>query len=315
MAEIVQLLRPDVLLLNEFDHDPAAAALTLFRRRYLASPQFGREPLDYPYALAVESNTGLLSPVDLDGDGMCSLPNDALGYGLFPGQYAFAVLSVYPLLSDRLRSLRRFLWRDMPNSRLPHAHYPPAALPALRLSSKNHIDLPLALPDGPLHLLACHPTPPTFGVAGVNAARNHDELRLFADYLGPDGGYIRDDQGHAGGLPADARFVLLGDLNADPQHGESLPGAVDQLLRHPRVHPAAAAGTLVPRSAGGAALGRPTASAGFGSGLRVDYVLPARRLAVLGGGVFWPPPDTLLHRLVAADLSSDHRLVWLDLEL
>jgi hypothetical protein len=46
--------------------------------------------------------------------------------------------------------------------------------------------------------------------------------------------------------------------------------------------------------------------------LRLDYLLPARGLRVLGCGVFWPAPTE-----DGADLAdvSDHRLVWLDLAL
>jgi hypothetical protein len=61
----------------------------------------------------------------------------------------------------------------------------------------------------------------------------------------------------------------------------------------------------------------------FGAGnLRADHVLPSRRLRVRRGGVFWPTEDDPLFRLVGDDdpdvgvpLSSDHRLVWLDLNV
>jgi hypothetical protein len=47
-------------------------------------------------------------------------------------------------------------------------------------------------------------------------------------------------------------------------------------------------------------------------------VLPDRRLAVVGAGVFWPA-DGEPHRRLVGDgsriVSSDHRLVWVDLTL
>jgi hypothetical protein len=46
-------------------------------------------------------------------------------------------------------------------------------------------------------------------------------------------------------------------------------------------------------------------------------VLPARRLKVLGAGIFWPVPSDPLSRLTGEFPfpSSDHRAVWLDLRL
>jgi hypothetical protein len=47
----------------------------------------------------------------------------------------------------------------------------------------------------------------------------------------------------------------------------------------------------------------------------VDYVLPARALQVAAAGVFWPAPGDPLRRLIGeagARVSSDHRLVWVD---
>ena len=49
--------------------------------------------------------------------------------------------------------------------------------------------------------------------------------------------------------------------------------------------------------------------------LRVDYALPTRDIEVIDGGVFWPSTDDPLHKRLGAgkSLSSDHRLVWLDI--
>jgi hypothetical protein len=54
-----------------------------------------------------------------------------------------------------------------------------------------------------------------------NAARNHDELRLWQEYLSKgDKPWLCDDKGQCGGLAQDARFVILGDLNNDPVDGD-----------------------------------------------------------------------------------------------
>ena len=46
--------------------------------------------------------------------------------------------------------------------------------------------------------------------------------------------------------------------------------------------------------------------------LRVDYVLPSASMILKDSGVFWPTTDDPDAPLAAA---SDHRLVWVDLEL
>lgn len=306
VAEVIQHLRPDVLLLCEFDYDPEGRALALFQDNYLRIGRHGAAPLRYPHALALPSNTGLPSGLDLNRDGVAGGPDDALGFGAFPGQYAFALLSRYPLDLAGLRSFRTLLWRDLPGARLPEDWYPPPALERLPLSSKNHIDLPVRLPKGTVHVLAAHPVPPAFdGPERRNARRNFDEIRLLAEYLSPHPGpWLRDDAGRSGGLAAGERFVIMGDLNADPARGGSLEGAMGQLLDHPRLHRDAADGPLTPTGSAG----RDTAD----WGLRVDYVLPSRDLAVSAAGVFWPPPGDELVRLLGG---SDHRPVWVDVAI
>jgi endonuclease/exonuclease/phosphatase family metal-dependent hydrolase len=137
--------------------------------------------------------------------------------------------------------------------------------------------------------------------------------------------YQYDDAGRAGGLQPGERFVVLGDLNADPQDGMSWPGAASQLLRHPLIQdllPASAGAVESARLQGGANvhhLGDPrldTADFGRSTGnLRVDYMLPSRDLEVAAAGVFWPrdgePGAELTGRFPFP--TSDHRLVWVDL--
>ena len=170
-AAILQRVRPDILLLNEFDHEGEGVderALTLFLQRYLGLSQQGDAPLDYPHHLQIPTNTGLLCGADLDGDGVIALPGDGLGFGAFPGQYGMALLSRFPLFPDQAISLRRFLWRDMPGALLPmgpdgvSSYYSPEALAQLPLSSKNHLLLPVQIGERTLQLLLSHPVPPVF---------------------------------------------------------------------------------------------------------------------------------------------------------
>jgi hypothetical protein len=333
-AEIIQRARPDVLLVNEFDYVAGGQAARLFQDHYLAVSQNGAEPIRYACSFVAPVNTGLPSGFDLNHDGLIGGPDDALGFGLFPGQYGMVVFSHYPIVSAAVRTFQRFLWQHMPGARLPAdpatgaAWHSPAALAVLRLSSKSHWDLPMQIGDRVVHLLASHPTPPVFdGPERRNAARNFDEIRFWADYLLPAAsGYIYDDNGQRGGLPPGALFVIAGDQNSDPLDGDSVPGAIQQLLEHPRVNAA-----LTPRSAGaveaaarlgGANLahrGDPASDTAefdpLGPGnLRTDYVLPSLGLAPQGGGVFWPASGDPLFHLVGSFPfpSSDHRLVWID---
>lgn len=329
IAEIIQRVRPDILLLNEFDYDAGQRAIDAFHDKYVTVSQNGQRPIHYPYRFSDEVNTGVDSGSDLNGDGRRGGPNDAFGYGLFPGQYGMAVFSRFPLLGQRARSFRKFPWHAMPGAKIPRdpsggkPFYPPEIWKQLRLSSKSHWDLPFAIGGRQLHLLAAHPTPPVFdGAEDRNGCRNHDEIRIWADYVEPQrSGYLVDDRGTAGGLAPDALFVIAGDLNADPVDGESVTGAIAQLLNHPRIN-----GRVEPRSAGGAEAGKrgaanlrqqgaaalDTADFGRAGNLRVDYVLPARSLNVVASGVYWPPKDSPESHL--ADV-SDHHLVWIDLRL
>ncbi|GAA3551463.1 endonuclease/exonuclease/phosphatase family protein [Zobellella aerophila] len=335
LVEILQRVRPDIVLLSEFDHDGDGrddGHLRLFCDGFLARGGEDVPGLDYPYRWLVPTNTGKLAPVSLTGQALPRLPQDGLGFGHFHGQYGLAVLSRWPLLLDDLRSFQHFLWQDMPGARLPVGPEGPwftgEALRFLPLSSKNHVDLPVRLPNGrKLHLLACHPAPPIDeGPERRNSCRNHDELRLFQDYIHPDrGAYLVDDRGLAGGLAADADFVLLGDLNADPNDGDGFRAAIGNLLASPALNYQVARGSRIPASLGGYGLKGVTGRQGspaywtHSQGLRLDYVLPSRRLRALASGVYWYPPAHPLGYLFwdkwgwpDRRASSDHRLVWVD---
>lgn len=338
IAAVIQQARPDVLLINEFDHDPVAA--DLFREHYLSVSQGDAPGIDYPYAFSAPVNTGVASGVDLDGNGKAvTVPGapgyaeDALGFGQFPGQYGMLVLSRYPLETDNIRTFGDFLWKDMPDARLPDNsdtpatgdYYSDAALDVLPLSSKSHWDIPVNVDGEIVHLLASHPTPPSFdGPENRNGLRNADEIRLWADYVDPDkSDYLVDDQGRSGGLGANERFVIAGDQNVDPMDGDSLAGAAQQLLGHPLIAagltPASEGGAIAALEQGGANAiqrGDPRFdTADFNDeapgNLHVDYVLPSSHgLTRLDGGVFWPLKGETGHEQAEA---SDHRLVWTDL--
>jgi hypothetical protein len=331
-AAVLQRVRPDIVLLNEFDFDAQHVAADLFQRRYLERGQFGERPLRYAYRYLAPVNTGVPSAMDLDRDGRNDGPGDAWGYGAHPGQYGMLLLSRYPLRETEARTFQQFRWHDMPDAKRPTdpAHedtwyYDDAAWRQLRLSSKSHWDVPIDTPMGTLHVLAHHPTPPVFdGPEDRNGTRNFDEIRLWADYISSDAtrhAYLYDDHGMRGGLAPDASFVILGDHNADPFDGESFPGTIAQLLQHPRVLatpvPASAGAVEAARRDGGAnAAQRGDArydTGNFGprvGNLRIDYVLPSRTFRIVDSGVFWPAAGDPAAQWLE---TTDHHLVWVDL--
>lgn len=335
VAEIILHVRPDVLVINELDADPAGRSLDLFRA-LLARGVAGLPGLDYGHAFQGAQNVGVFSERDLDGDGEAAGPDDAWGYGRFPGQYAMAVLSRLPLEQTSVRSFTDLRWAAMPGARRPQLpdgtpFHPDEVWAELRLSSKSHWIVPIALPaGGRLDLVVAHPTPPVFdGPEDRNGRRNADEIRLIRDLI--DGAsWPIDDAGVAGGLDRGARFVIAGDLNADPHGGDGIRAEIGALLSHPGVRdpapvsPGAAEAARQSRpepDAVGADPARHTADWPDGPGrpgnLRVDYVLASADLEVTGAGVFWPAASDPLARLVGQRgrslASSDHRLVWIDI--
>lgn len=336
IASVLQRVRPDLVLLNEFDYDEDGRAADLFQRHYLEVAQpGGGDPLRYPYRYFAPVNTGVLSGLDLDrngtagGDGR-NRGNDAWGYGLHPGQYGMLVFSKYPIDAPQVRTFQHLKWSAMPDARQPRdpsngqPWYPAAVWSQLRLSSKSHWDVPVRTPSGVVHFLVSHPTPPVFdGPEDRNGARNADEIRLWQEYLSPgDKLWLCDDRGQCGGLPADARFVIAGDLNNDPVDGDGRHDAIVGLLEHPRVLRHA-----TPRSEGAVEVSAKYAQAGvvhrgspahatgdFGpkaGTMRLDYVLPSVGFALKGSGVFWPASGS--PEAAIAD-GSDHHLVWVDLD-
>jgi hypothetical protein len=264
-----------------------------------------------------------------------------------------------------VRSFQTFKWKDMPGNLLTNDptvgannlanYYSPAKIDALRLSSKNHVDVTVRINGQDVHFLTAHPTPPTFdGAEDRNGKRNHDEIRFWADYIaGAD--YIHDDQGGTGGLAANAKFVIAGDYNADLNDGDSFKGlvngtqynAIGQLLNNPLINT-----SVIPQSAGGTQAATDphnngSANAGHvgdpkfdtadfsdsaPGNLRVDYVLPSANLDIEGAGVFWPTDGNQSDTnntgetfdlvgtynnvgLYAGLPSSDHKAVWVDVSV
>ena len=341
IAEILRAVSPDVFLLNEIDYDERSAEV--FLNRYLLNQerQDSQEPTEQPpwkYFFAGPVNTGVDSGLDLDGNGKLHEPNDAWGFGTYPGQYGMAVFSRHEIQKEAIRTFQNFRWSQMPGALRPmrsnpgstalESYYPDAVWDQLRLSSKSHWDVPILIGGKTLHLIASHPTPPVFdGPEDRNGCRNHDEIRILMDYVAGDssGAYVVDDNGRTGPLATDASFVIAGDLNSDPIDGDGRAEAIRKLLEHPRL-----AKSPAPKSLGGVEASENSKGANLKhqadpatdtgdfndrnpGNLRIDFVLPSANLKVLASGVYWPSKSQSAeaNALVGA---SDHRLVWVDLQ-
>jgi 3-phytase len=345
VAEVIQRVRPDVLLINEFDPlqngdvGVSAGPENLFLDNFLEVSQNGASPIEYPYAFIAASNTGVPTGLDLDNSGSVGGGNDAFGFGAFPGQFGMVVYSKYPIDYENVRTFRLFKWKDMPGNLIPTPFYSPDEVAILRLSSKSHWDIPIEIGAKTVHFLVSHPTPPVFdGVEDRNGRRNFDEIRFWADYITPGrSDYIYDDKGVQGGLKPGELFVIAGDQNSDPLDGDSIPGSIQQLTENPLVN-----GKLTPSSAGaveaaalqGGANATQRSDPQFDTAdfadtapgnLHADYVLPRKNMQLIDAGVFWPLRADPLFRLtgvfdttfsiwnlVGGFPTSDHRSVWID---
>ncbi|MEM8836286.1 MAG: endonuclease/exonuclease/phosphatase family protein [Planctomycetota bacterium] len=339
-AAIIQHLRPDVLLLNEvaYESDAEAGANVAhnFVEHYLGTPMGGDlEAIQYQVFVA-PSNTGMPSGFDLDNDGKVGKPGqgrdyagDCLGWGTFPGQYAMALLVRPGIEIDRanVRTFREFLWKDLPGASLPtdpatgRSWYSDEELAVLPLSSKSHWDVPLVMPNGQrVHMLCSHPTPPVFdGAEDRNGKRNHDEIKFWNLYV--NGAFSpTDDEGVAEPFDAKALFVIAGDLNADPERGDSFNNPARRfLLDEPRI-----ASDPAPTSVQRVERGTPTTTSSFG--LRTDYVLPKAdpRWEIASNGVWRGPADSragdgALPKVIemlgdrGVEFPSDHFPVWVEM--
>ncbi|MDO6446810.1 endonuclease/exonuclease/phosphatase family protein [Colwellia sp. 1_MG-2023] len=322
IAEIIQRVNPDIILLNEFDYSPDGKELQLFLNQYLNVSQQEQNKIHFPYYYQSSVNTGVKTPFDLNGDNKIEQPADTYGFGHFPGHFGMVLLSKYPINAEQVRSFQTFKWKDMPNALQPidpqtgKSWYSDEAWQGLRLSSKSHWDIPVNINNKQIHILASHPTPPVFdGPEDRNGKRNHDEIRFWHDYISEkDNAYIYDDKGQYGGLTPNSPFIILGDLNASATEGDAINSSISALLNHDNVQDA------LPASKGAKLHSAENSLAKHHTAywrMRADYVLPSKKgFNLIASGVFWPEKNTPQYRLIKdRQASSDHRLVWLDLEI
>ncbi|WP_435988254.1 endonuclease/exonuclease/phosphatase family protein [Sulfitobacter sp. SH22] len=268
---------PDVLIVQGFDYDLQGTALAAF------AELIARDGPDYATRFALPPNAGLKTNLDMDGDGKTGGPRDAQGFGRFFGDGAMAILSRYPVVKNQVQDYSALLWRDLPAASLPVTKSGPfpsdAAQDIQRLSSHGHWVVPVETPTlGAVTLMTSHATPPVFdGPEDRNGLRNLDEIVFWDHFLAG-----------AFAAPPVEKFVLLGDMNNDPDKGEGLKPAIRRLLDHPRLRDPLK--------------GQPTATFDGLGDMRVDYVLPSTDWRVVASG------------MVRTPAASRHSLIWVDLD-
>ncbi len=336
IVEVIQIIRPDVLFLNEFNYDENNEAIQKFQDILRTQTYNGSEPIDYQYFFNTESNVGVYPDpkVDMDANGVNDEFNDAYGFGRFPGQYAMALLSRYPIVEGEVRTFQKFLWKDMPNNKMPvneidgsKTYYTDEAREVFRLSSKSHWDVPIKFNGKKIHALVSHPTPPVFdGQVDQNGRRNHDEIRFWTDYIDPTKtSYAYDDtqadlvanQRIKKNLAEDAMFVIMGDQNADPFDGDSTDNPAMLFMNSPYINT-----TVTPTRTGKIDASNEGNTdqngksmydtASFNGNLRVDYVLPSINMEIVSAKVFWPNSTD---RFADLEDPSDHHSVYVTLKV
>lgn len=328
LAEAIQRIRPNVLLLNELEtvsDSSQKSTADLFIQNYLMIPQ-----AEWLEGIAFASftpatNTGIPSGHDLDRSGeVHDIPpprsqrqtseqraygGDCFGFGTFPGQYGMALLvdPALKIIDTEIRTYQRFLWNDLPDVQIPtledgSPYYSDDAWAEFRLSSKTHAIVPILLPNNTtVNAIISHPTPPAFdGREQRNKLRNHDEIRMISAII-ENHQFLYDDQGLIGGLAEGSSFVVMGDLNADPKHGSSIGDPINTFLLGSNQ----IAKTPAPASSIKIEGLDPTDTSGFR--LRVDYVLPSSDLEILDSGLWRYGSDR------DSGFGSDHFPVWVDL--
>lgn len=340
IAEIIQRIRPNVLLLSGIAYDtpggpdvkdgdePGRNGQRL-SDLYLAHPQAeGLAPLKFKSYMA-PVNSGMASGMDLDHDGRIvtafpplgsTSPNaaadaaaysgDCWGPGVYPGQLGMALLvdERLAIQADKARTFRKMPWDYMLGSLIPSGEkgkcwYADNERLLARLSSTSHWDVPVALPNGAvIHFLCSRPVTPTGeGPPRFASRRNHDEIRFWADYI-EDAGYIVDDANAPGGLDSGVSFVVLGDLGRAPD-----PKAADSDVIGTALFGARGVNHQVTPTADVEISGL-SPDATTLRNLRSDYVLPSKDLGIAAAGVWRHPPEG-----PDPTFPSDHFPVWMEL--
>lgn len=330
-AEILARFDADILEINEIQYDIAGvpnrglpgAAGSPAPGDFADDAQNGQRLADrihaadnsvtYTDTLMLLGNSGFY----FEGDDMDVWSYTLRGWGEWEGRFATAVLSKYPILRDQVRVIADFEWENLPDNKIAQMHEENGMTlpPHFPLFEKSLNIVPIDVDGVTLYLVLLHPTASPASFDPINPYRNFDELRALDLFL-------RGELPGVEPLPEGALFVVSGDLNADPNDGDGIEGAVDAVVNNPSLIKS------YPRGAGSrgyyAQFNTFLGGCGNDDGetvsdpttrfqMQLDYQLPSVTLgAPLRHEMFFPDYQTEREDFDLACYGSDHRFLWMD---
>jgi alkaline phosphatase D len=239
------------------------------------------------------------------------------GFGEWNGRFNLGLMTKHEILADDVRIVHDYPWHRVPGNSIATIETELGiAIPDdFPIFEKALHVVPVRLDTGAvIHFILAHPV--SSGFNAMNPYRNRDELHAISLFLSGDLPGVDP-------LPADAHFVVVGDLNADPEDGEGDGAVLQALIDHESISPhfpvgaGGTAGSHPERNTFLSGCGRDTgpivSNPGSRLQLQLDYLLTSSTLgAVQASGVFWPELDDLDEYTLACH-ASDHRFVWIDL--
>jgi hypothetical protein len=269
--------------------------------------------LDYKHTAMFLGNSGFAYTGDTGGHAELA----TRGFGEFPGRFNSALLSRYPIIKSGVRAIHDYRWRDLPGNRIAEIEATLGiAIPDdFPLFEKALFVVPVDVDGDVIYFVLAHPV--SSGFSAMNPYRNHDELRAIALFLSGELPGVEP-------LPAGAHFVVVGDLNADPEDGDGDRAGIATLVDHPLVDAhfpigrGGSAGTHPERNTFLSGCGRETGPIVTNPAsklqLQLDYLLTSATLGeVQASQVFWPHHTTDAPNYMLTCYASDHRYVWMDL--
>jgi endonuclease/exonuclease/phosphatase family metal-dependent hydrolase len=322
-VKVITRHSPDIIAINEMQHDltgvtsPKPGGLTVGSNnaRLMADLLNAANPKARPYKYTVLAmgNFGFTWP------GFDSNQHDPYfqylsAFGQVQGSINTALISRYPIDTKRVQVITDLEWSKLPGNKLSElkakaGYTVPAGFP---LFGNSLVVVPVDVDGTEVQFVLLHTTPPKG--KEINNYRNYDELRGLR--------LLVEGKLPGASLGGASRFVLMGDFNADPDHGDALPGAAAQLLGLPSI------ALFTPTGAGTygvnperntfstvcVAAGGPDPATG--KGWQIDYLLPSKTIgAPTKGGMFYPDRATSPADWTLACQASDHMLLWADLLL
>lgn len=335
-VQVIARFSPDIIDINEIQYDirntptrglPGAPSSSTYgdfgdeaqNGQRLADRVAAADPsVTYTETMMFLGNSGFY----WEHDDLNSYSYVLRGWGEWKGRFATAVLSRYPILHDQVRVIADFAWEDMPGNLISRMHDEigldvPSGFP---LFEKSLNIVPIEIHGQVIYLVLLHPTASPAELDQINPYRNHDELVALNLF-------INGELPGVEALPDDAKFIISGDLNADPdpEDGDGLSGPIQDLLANPRitVHFAHGAGTRGRHGEYNTYLGgcgnddgETVANPRTHMQMQLDYQLPSIALgAPVDNGVFFPNFEYARHDFDLACHASDHRFVWADYAL